>query len=263
MPTIEDLAQILCSLRDMKRLEYTKCLDDGTVCLPAEIPCCGDKSFTLSQSDILSLMAAAGSDPCCPANLDLLEQILEAITDDAETGAYTTLCSSADPSITYLVWFEQPDEVGATVTPYHIILGDDTPIAGIPADGVPCQDNKVIDNCYFVPGDPDVYYTQVICLSGSTIISTLWVYPDGTISSVAPAGAQPCASEEIRTVKLPEICITLNGECFTGFLELVYNQNGTIYTRQVLDGEMNPTLFDSYKVGACNASIVPCYTCST
>lgn len=259
MPTLEDLAAMLCQLREMKRLEYTKCLEDGTVCVPSEIPCCGEKTFSLSQGDMLSLVSAVGSDPCCPASLDLLESILEALLDDAETGNYTTVCSSADPSVTYLTWFEQPDEVGGTVSPYHLILGDNTPIPGFPPDGVRCQDHKVVEGCFYVPGDPDVYYTRILCLAESTVVATLWVDADGTILGAAPPGAVPCASEEIRSVILKQVCGELaDGTYQSGFLELVYNQDGTLFSQRTTDKELITMSFVGYELGEC-VCLEPCF----
>lgn len=251
MPTLEELAALLCQLQDARRIEYAKCNEDGTVSVPNSIPCCGEKTADLSLSELLSLVNAA-KDPCCPENLELLGQILEALLDDAETSNYTLLCSSSDPTVSYLTWFEQPDEQGGAITPYHIVVGNDTPVEGLPPDAVRCPDTKVVENC-FVTGETgsEQYYTRVLCLANSTVLATLWVYPDGSVSDVAPVGASPCENEPNRDAELKEICGLQGIDRSSGFLEVVYNSDGSIYTQRTLGEDLEPIAFDSYKVGIC------------
>lgn len=262
MPTIEDLAALLCQLKDLKRLEYVKCLDDGTICIPNEIPCCAEKTVNLSQSDLLTLLAAGSGDPCCPETNDLLVEILEALQDDIEVGEYTILCSSADPGVTYLAWFEQPDEAGSAIVPMHLVVGVNTPVPGFPPDAIRCPDTKLVQECFYTPGNPDVYYTRVLCLAGTQVLETIWIDASGNVMPAPPAGALPCEGEEHRTVKLKDICASdADGNCETAYLEVVYNQDGSRFSTQTLNALLVPTVYASYTAGPCKLSTIKCYTC--
>lgn len=259
MPTIEEIAALLCGLKDLKRIEYARCDAEGNVCVPENIPCCDDKSIELSLMEMLSLTDVA-SNNCCPENLDLLGQILEALLDDVETSNYTVLCSSTDPATTYLTWFEQPDSTGgsATIVPYHMVLGTNTPIEGMPADGIRCPDTKIVESCFVqnAGGDDadDVYYTRLLCLFNATIISTLWVTPTGDITTTAPTGVVPCDNEIIRDVELVDICGDVGGVESSGYLELIYNADGSLFSSRTLDPELNPVTYTDYVAGKCDTA---------
>lgn len=258
MPTIEEIAALLCSLKDLKRIEYARCDAAGNVCVPASIPCCDDKSVELSLSEMLGLMDVA-SNNCCPEELDLLGQILETLLDDVETSNYTVLCSSTDPAVTYLAWFEQPDSTGgsAAIVPYHMVLGTDTPIEGMPPDGIRCPDTKIVESCFVrnAGGNEadDIYYTRLLCLFNSTVVSTLWVTPAGTITTTAPTGVIPCENEVVRDVELVEICGTVAGVKSSGYLELIYNADGSLFASRTLSRTLAPIVYSTYDVGACES----------
>jgi hypothetical protein len=62
MPTVEQLAALLCQIKDLRRAEYATCNPDGTVSVPAAINCGTKRNFALTLQDYLTLYQITS---CC------------------------------------------------------------------------------------------------------------------------------------------------------------------------------------------------------
>jgi hypothetical protein len=123
-------------------------------------------------------------------------------TDLFAPSAYTPLCDSANPNLYYLAYFILVNGVKEN---HYITMpsGVDT-IGDLPATAIPCKEPKIITACYNANG---VLYTNIICLSGSTVIGTLWLnMTDNSVSTTMPVGAVPC--KEIKVIAVEKYCAT-------------------------------------------------------
>ena len=196
IPSIETLAELLCALQDYQRLSGARC-KDGDVCVPN----CQDPSDPpLDKQTLLSLMQTAvlceggGGPGGGPVEIDLstLENLLQELLDkeDVETGTYTCLCSSSDPNITYLAYFEMEGDP-PTPTPYYLVVGDNTPVAGFPADAIKCPDRELVDGCYYNPSTNE-FYQRILVLTGSQVTETIWIDSTGSVLLAPPIDVIPC-----------------------------------------------------------------------
>lgn len=123
-------------------------------------------------------------------------------TDLFAPSAYTPLCDSANPNLYYLAYFILVNGVKEN---HYITMPSGVDTTGdLPATAIPCKEPKVITSCYNANG---VLYTNIICLSGSTVIGTLWLnMTDNSVSATMPVGAAPC--KEIKVIAVEPHCAT-------------------------------------------------------
>ena len=166
-----------------------------------------------------SIKKIAGDIKCLITKVDIIAGAGTG-TQDYEAGNYTLLCDSANPNIYYLAYFTSIDGVKEN---HYITLpsGVDT-VGNLPATAMPCKEPKVITSCYKANG---VLYTHVLCLSGTSIVSSLWInMSNNSTSTTAPAGAVSCSDPIVVCTKdlcaeiEPEVSPTQGAGLITGFI---------------------------------------------
>jgi hypothetical protein len=130
-----------------------------------------------------------------------------------ELSNYTILCDTADSAIYYLAWLAQKEDGSGVIEQHYITMpaGTET-IGSLPVTAVPCEDAKVIAECF--KDENDEIYTQVICLKGATVVATLWIkLSDSTVSTTAPVGAVPCAPKGMTLLQVCDVVTaTITGD---------------------------------------------------
>jgi hypothetical protein len=206
---IESLKDCILNIQNMWQLKGIR--PDGT--LP-EHPCELEFNGANWPEELLYALLckiAAGNAESLEATNSILTEILTELQGQpqVEVGNYTLLCSSADVNAYYLLYFELDEETGVSTRKY-LVMPAGTEVTGVPADAVECPDTKVLANCYVRVNEPDTddeYYTQVICLKGSTNVGVVWVDGDGNVTATRPANVTPCEGET-ADFELLEACLS-------------------------------------------------------
>lgn len=123
-------------------------------------------------------------------------------TDLFAPSAYTPLCDSANPNLYYLAYFILVNGVKEN---HYITMPSGVDTTGdLPATAIPCKEPKVITSCYIANG---IIFTNIICLSGSTVIGNLWLnMNDNSVSATMPSGAVYCDGK--RVIAVEKYCAT-------------------------------------------------------
>lgn len=267
---INSIAELLGCLKKVSDiLPYVQFGADGCAAVPSDTRCLSPAPIepTLMQA-ALSAAAMAATTTAVDVDFSGVEALLQNILDELvatpqiETNGFELLCRDGDPTGYYLVYNYLDEESGNSEIRWYTNGGGTG--TGNPPDAVQCTDVKVLDTCFVVKGDPDQYWTRIVCIREGTVIDTLWLSAAGGVQDAAPLAAVPCDGQGIHLVS--EIGCYSPGVSDPVEVVIVYGyteQNEVAFT-QYLDSQgvnLGITVAPNVTVGQCRASILTCPTC--